>query len=465
MSQFSLENDDFRNHLYNQSKDGKRLWIYPGRVIGQFYKYRSYVSYVLLALLFSLPWLEHKGQPIFLFNVLERKFIFWGVPFFPQDFHLVALGLVCFLIFISLFTVLFGRIWCGWACPQTIFMEMLFRKIEYWIEGDDKAQRRLNESPWTPEKIFKKGSKHALFIVLAFAISNTFLIYIIGKQEWLQIVQGNPLEHIKGLSVMLIFTAVFYFVFARFREMVCMVVCPYGRLQGVLLDNNSLLVQYDHKRGEPRGKVNKSETKGDCIDCHWCVRVCPTGIDIRNGSNQMECIGCTACIDACDAVMEKIEKPKGLIRYDSLNGVNSGTKLKFNLRIVAYSTVLFLILGILGYLLITRRNWESTLLRTPGMTFQVDEKLHTVSNIYNLEILNKSMEDQEFRVYVDKPLELIWIGEGIKQVQKGKQVKTEFFIRTKMGAWKQGAKIPIHIVNGEGKEEILTTRFIQPDGY
>ncbi|MFM7020939.1 MAG: cytochrome c oxidase accessory protein CcoG [Aquirufa sp.] len=465
MSQFSIENDDFRNHLYNQSKDGKRLWIYPGRVIGPFYRYRSYVSYVLLALLFGLPWLEHKGQPIFLFNVLERKFIFWGVPFFPQDFHLVALGLVCFLIFISLFTVLFGRIWCGWACPQTIFMEMLFRKIEYWIEGDDKAQRRLNEAPWTQEKILKKGSKHTLFVSLAFAISNTFLMYLIGKQEWLQIVQGNPLEHIKGLSAMLIFTAVFYFVFARFREMVCMVVCPYGRLQGVLLDNNSILVQYDHKRGEPRGKVSKSESKGDCIDCHWCVRVCPTGIDIRNGSNQLECIGCTACIDACDAVMEKIEKPKGLIRYDSLNGVNTGTKLKFNLRIGAYTTVLFLILGILGYLLITRRNWESTLLRTPGMTFQVDEKLHTVSNIYNLEILNKSMEDQEFNVQVDKPLELIWIGEGIKQVQKGKQVKTEFFIRTKMGAWQQGEKISIHIRNGEGKEETLKTSFIQPDGY
>ncbi len=465
MSQFNIENDDFRNHLYNQSKDGKRLWIYPGRVIGQFYRYRSYVSYVLLALLFGLPWLEHKGQPIFLFNVLERKFIFWGVPFFPQDFHLVALGLVCFLIFISLFTVLFGRIWCGWACPQTIFMEMLFRKIEYWIEGDDKAQRRLNESPWTKEKIIKKGSKHTLFVLLAFAISNTFLMYLIGKQEWSQIVQGNPIDHIKGLSAMLIFTAVFYFVFARFREMVCMVVCPYGRLQGVLLDNNSILVQYDHKRGEPRGKVNKSETKGDCIDCHWCVRVCPTGIDIRNGSNQLECIGCTACIDACDAVMEKIEKPQGLIRYDSLNGVNSGTKLKFNLRIGAYTTVLLLILGILGYLLITRRNWESTLLRTPGMTFQVDEKLHTVSNIYNLEILNKSMDDQEFSVRVDKPLELIWIGEGIKQVQKGKQVKTEFFIRTKMGAWQQGEKILIHIRNGDGKEETLKTSFIQPDGY
>lgn len=463
MSNFNIENDDFRNHLYNQTKDGKRLWIYPGRVIGQLYKLRSYFSYLLLTLLFGLPWLEHNGQPIFLFNVIERKFIFWGVPFFPQDFHLVALGLVSFLIFISLFTVLFGRIWCGWACPQTIFMEMLFRKIEYWIEGDDKAQRRLNESPWTNEKILKKGSKHTLFVLLAFAISNTFLMYLIGKQEWLQIVMGNPIEHITGLAAMLIFTAVFYFVFARFREMVCMVICPYGRLQGVLLDNNSILVQYDHVRGEPRGKVSKTASRGDCIDCHWCVRVCPTGIDIRNGSNQLECIGCTACIDACDAVMEKIDKPQGLIRYDSLNGVNSGTKLKFTTRIVAYSGVLVLILGILVFMLATRKNWETTLLRTPGMTFQVDEKLHTVSNIYNLAILNKSMDDQQFSVHVDKPLELIWIGKGIGKIEKGKQIKSEFFIKTKIGAWKQGEKIPIHIQNDQGKEETLKTSFIQPD--
>ncbi len=324
MPQLNLDNDDFRNHLYNQSKDGKRLWLYPGRIIGKFYRLRSYFSYFLLIALFGLPWLEYKGQPIFLFNVLARKFIFWGVPFFPQDFHLVALGLVAFLIFVSLFTVLFGRIWCGWACPQTIFMEMLFRKIEYWIEGNDKAQRRLNESPWTQEKMLKKGAKHALFLVFAFAISNTFLMYLMGKGDWLRLIQEPVGLHIAGFSAIWIFTAVFYLVFARFREIVCMVICPYGRLQGVLLDNNSILVQYDHTRGEPRGKTTSEQSTGDCIDCHWCVRVCPTGIDIRNGSNQLECIGCTSCIDACDAVMDKIHKPKNLIRYDSLNGGKFG---------------------------------------------------------------------------------------------------------------------------------------------
>ncbi len=463
MSQINLDNDDFRNHLYNQSKDGKRLWIYPGRIIGKLYKLRTYFSYLLLTLLFGLPWVAVNGQPIFLFNVLERKFIFWGVPFFPQDFHLVALGLVCFLIFISLFTVLFGRIWCGWACPQTIFMEMLFRKIEYWIEGDDKAQRRLNESPWTNEKIIKKGSKHTLFFILAFAISNTFLMYIIGKTDWLKMVNENPADHIKGLAAMFIFTGVFYFVFARFREMVCIVVCPYGRLQGVLLDNNSILVQYDHKRGEPRGKSTKTEEKGDCIDCHWCVRVCPTGIDIRNGSNQLECIGCTACIDACDEVMDKVHKPQGLIRYDSLNGVNSGTKLKFTKRIAAYSSVLVLIAGILVFMLVTRRKWESTLLRTPGMTYQYDEKTHIVGNLYQLRILNKSMKSQEFQVSVDAPLKLNWVGNRIQQVPPGEMAKGEFFIQARSGTWKQGEKVYVKIISNEGKEEHLKTSFIQPD--
>ncbi|MEY2760553.1 MAG: hypothetical protein RLZZ96_453 [Bacteroidota bacterium] len=460
MSTFHVDNDDYRNHLYNQTKDGKRLWIYPGRIIGQFYHLRTYFSYLLLTLLFGIPWLEYRGNPIFLFNVVERKFIFWAVPFFPQDFHLVALGLVAFLLFVSLFTVLFGRIWCGWACPQTIFMEMLFRKIEYWIEGDDKAQRKLAAAPWTTEKIVKRGVKHTLFVLLSFAIANTFLMYIISKREWLKLVTESPLDHINGLVAILLFTGVFYFVFARFREMVCMVICPYGRLQGVLLDNNSILVQYDHKRGEPRGK---GEDKGACIDCHWCVRVCPTGIDIRNGSNQLECIGCTSCIDACDTVMEKTHQPKGLIRYDSLNGVNSGQKLKFTMRIGAYSAVLALIIAGLAYLLITRTNFETTLLRTPGMIFQVDEKRNEVSNLYQMKVLNKSMEKQNFRIDAPEAFQIIWVGKPINQVNPGKMAKGEFFLRIKLGKWRNGEKVPVSITETSEKKEIIKTSFIQPD--
>lgn len=466
MSQLNLENDDYRNHLANQTKDGKRLWIYPGRIIGSLYRARTYFSYVFLILLFGLPWLEISGQPVFMFNVMERTFIFWTVPFYPQDFHLVALGIVCFLIFISLFTVLFGRIWCGWACPQTIFMEMLFRKIEYWIEGDDKAQRRLDEGPWNVNKILKKTSKHFLFLVLAFAISNTFLMYIIGKKEWLKLVMEPPTNHLIGLMAIWIFTVVFYFVFARFREIVCMVVCPYGRLQGVLLDNNSILVQYDHKRGEPKGKLTKGETStnhGDCIDCHWCVRVCPTGIDIRNGSNQLECIGCTSCIDACNEVMEKINKPKDLIRYDSLNGVNSGTKLKLTNRIAAYSFALIAILGVFAYLLVMRKNYETTLLRMPGMTYQYDEKTHEVSNLYQIEILNKSKGNQHYKITVAPPMKLIWVGKGISRIENGKMAKGEFFIKGLLGQLPRHEKLTIMVTDSEGDTEVIKTSFIQPD--
>lgn len=466
MSNISLENDDFRNHLYNQSKDGKRIWIYPGRIIGRLYRLRTYFSYLLMILLFGLPWLERKGEPLFLFNILERKFIFFGVPFFPQDFHLVALGLVASIIFISLFTVLFGRVWCGWACPQTIFMEMLFRKIEYWIDGDDKAQKRLDAAPWDSSKIIKRVSKHSLFLILSFAISNTFLMYIVGKKEWLKLVTESPLDHLAGLFAIILFTGTFYFVFARFRELVCIVVCPYGRLQGVLLDNNSILVSYDHKRGEPRGKIQKGQDlshQGDCIDCHWCVRVCPTGIDIRNGSNQLECIGCTSCIDACDEVMEKINKPKNLIRYDSVNGINEQKKLKFNLRIGAYSTVLLLLIGAIAFLLLTRSPWETTLLRTPGMTFQLDEKKKEVSNLYSIEILNKSLDLQDLQFQIPAPMRIQWVGAPPKAIEPGKMVKSEFFIKAPMGVWKSKDKITIEIKNREGNTEVIKTRFIQPD--
>lgn len=455
MSHINLNNDDFRDHLYNESKDGKRLWIYPGRIIGQLYRLRTYFSILLLVVFFGMPWLEWKNQSLFLFNIIERRFIFFGVPFFPQDFHIVAVGIVCILLFISLFTVLFGRIWCGWACPQTIFMEMFFRKIDYWIEGDDKAQRRLDEAPWNLHKILLKSLKHGLYLLFSFIISNTFLLYILGKKAWLTMILEPPALHTKGLLVIILFTGVFYFIFDRFREMVCMVICPYGRLQGVLLDNKSILVQYDSIRGEQ---------KGDCIDCHWCVRVCPTGIDIRNGSNQMECIGCTSCIDACDEVMIKIHKPKGLIRYDSVHGLQTGEKLHFTARIGAYVSALVLIMGILVVMLITRNNFEVTILRTPGMTYQVEEKTKMVSNLYQMDVLNKSLEAMQVIISVEKPFEIVWVGKPIRDIEQGNISKGEFFIRTKMGTWTQGKKLQLFIRSKNGTAEIIKTSFIQPDG-
>jgi len=341
--------ESFRDSISTIKEDGSRNWIYPKKPKGKLYNYRTMVSIVLLFFLFVIPWIKINGNPFFLFNVIERKFVVFGNIFWPQDFHLFLLAMITFVVFVVLFTVIFGRVFCGWVCPQTIFMEMVFRKIEYWIEGDWKHQKKLDEQPWNSEKIFKKTSKNILFFGVSFAIANTFLAYIIGSDQLLEIQLDNPANHAGGLSAMILFTTVFYLVFSRFREQVCIAVCPYGRLQGVLLDRNSVVVTYDYNRGEKRGKwqgkreVRSEVGKGDCIDCHQCVDVCPTGIDIRNGT-QLECINCTACIDACDNVMEKTGLEPGLIRYDSEEGVANGKGFKFTTRIKAYIGVLTILI-------------------------------------------------------------------------------------------------------------------------
>lgn len=236
--------------------------------------------------------------------------------------------MITFFVFIILFTVVFGRVWCGWACPQTIFMEMVFRKIEYWIEGDAAKQMKLKNMPWTAEKIFKRVLKYVIFMAISLLIAHTLMAYLIGVDKVIDIVTASPYEHWSGFLGMLFFTGIFFWVFSYFREQACIAVCPYGRLQGVLLNKDSMAVSYDFKRGEPRGKIKKGEIQegqGDCIDCKLCVHVCPTGIDIRNGT-QLECVNCTACMDACDEVMTKVNRPKGLIRIASYNGIVEGTK-------------------------------------------------------------------------------------------------------------------------------------------
>ncbi len=313
--------ESFRDSMTIVSKEGKRHWLYPKQPTGRYYRWRTVLSLFLLAFLFGMPFVRMHDNPFFLFNVIERKFILFGAVFGPHDFYLLAIALITTIVFIILFTVVFGRLFCGWVCPQTVFMEMVFRKIDYWIEGDHRQQRRLNESPWRGEKILRKGAKYLIYAVLAFIIGNTLLAWIIGTDHLWTIVTDPPSRHIGGLTAMVIFSTVFYWIFSWFREQACILVCPYGRLQGVLLDRNSIVIAYDSRRGEPRGKLRRGvdRTEGDCIDCDQCVEVCPTGIDIRNGT-QLECVNCTACIDACDTVMDKIGKPRGLVRYDSASG-------------------------------------------------------------------------------------------------------------------------------------------------
>jgi cytochrome c oxidase accessory protein FixG len=419
----------FRESVSTISKEGHRNYIIPQKPAGKFYNVRSKFSYLYLILFFTLPFIKIEGEPVFLFNVLERKFIFFGKIFWPQDFFIFAIGLLTFIVFVILFTVAFGRIWCGWACPQTIFMEMVFRKIEYLIDGDANQQRKLRAMPWNTEKIIKRAIKIFVFFSLSFLIANFFLGYIIGIDQVGVLVKEGIFVHFGTFSALVIFTLVFFFVYYWFREQACIIVCPYGRLQGVLLDRNSILVAYDYVRGEPRGKLSDTTIdKGDCVNCHACVRVCPTGIDIRNGT-QLECVNCTACMDACDEIMDHMNKPKGLIRYASENGIAAKEKMTYTWRLKLYTIVLTLLLTFLALLLITRADVAARILRTPGQTYQMlaDNK---ISNLYNIKLVNKTRKN----IHLDLKLENI-PGEikqvGLVDVPKESYFQTSFFITLK----------------------------------
>src|SRR5579859_2730912 len=351
------DTDSFRDHLATVDTAGHRKWIYARQPKGKWYNLRSYISWGFFLLFFSMPFIYVNGQPFFLFNIPDARFIIFGKVFWPQDFFIFGLTMMTFIIFVILFTAAFGRLFCGWICPQTIFMEMLFRKVEYLIEGDAARQKLLAKAPWTGSKIGKKAAKHGIFYLLSFIIANTFLAYIIGIEGLGKIISGPVTKHIPGLFGMLIFSGVFYAVYAYFREQVCTTICPYGRLQSVLLDRNSMIVAYDYKRGEPREKFSRKKTEpaGDCIDCFQCVNVCPTGIDIRNGT-QMECVGCTACIDACNYMMEKTGRPPNLIRYASENGISSHEPLRYTLRMKLYTGLLSMLILILSALLMSRKD-------------------------------------------------------------------------------------------------------------
>lgn len=400
-----LASEEFRDTIATVDEAGKRIWIYPKKPSGNFHRWRIVVTVALLSLLFSGPFIRINGQPALLLNVFERKFVILGQAFWPQDFFLLAVTLITFFVFIILFTVVFGRVWCGWMCPQTLFMEMVFRKIEYWIEGDANDQRKLSKQPWNREKILKKTSKHILFLAVSVLIAHTVMAYLIGTEKTWAILNEPPAEHLAGFIGLIAFTGIFYGVYAKFREQACVAVCPYGRLQGVLLIPDSIVIAYDWLRGEPRGYRRKNQdqsTTGDCIDCKLCVHVCPTGIDIRNGT-QLECVNCTACIDACDEVMVKIGKPKGLIRYASYNSIKNGIVKIINSRVIGYSFVLLILLSVLSFTLITRSDVEATILKVPGTLYQREDTY--ITNLYNVEFVNKTFEPRTLEIRIESPAE------------------------------------------------------------
>jgi cytochrome c oxidase accessory protein FixG len=461
--------ESFRDHIATVDSTGKRVWIFPKKPKGKYTNYRTWLSYGLLALLFSAPFIRIGGEPLILMNVLERKFIIFGQVFWPQDFHLFVFAMITGIVFVILFTVVFGRLFCGWVCPQTIFMEMVFRKIEYAIEGDFKQQKKLDKQKWNFEKIWKKSLKHFIFVGISFLIGNTFLAYLIGSEELISIITEPVTAHIGGLSAMIIFSGLFYGVFAWMREQVCTTVCPYGRLQGVLLDRNSLIVAYDYLRGERtagRSKFRKNENreelgKGDCIDCGHCVDVCPTGIDIRNGT-QLECVNCTACMDACDHMMEAVDLPKGLIGYKTEESIANRKPFTFTTRVKGYTAVLSVLVIVLVALLMSRATVETTILRTPGVMFQKQED-GRYSNLYNYKVVNKT--NRAFAVNMSLEGiegEIKMIGDLDTVYEQGILEGAMFIILEKEDLDGVKTKIDIGVYEGDKRIEVVGTNFMGP---
>jgi cytochrome c oxidase accessory protein FixG len=456
---------DFRDRVATVDKEGKRIWVYPKKPSGRFTGARQLLGVILLAFLFIAPFIRVNGQQFLLLNILERKFIIFGLVFWPQDFYIFVLATITLVVFIVLFTVVFGRLWCGWACPQTIFMEIVFRKIEYWIEGDARKQIALNKAPWTSSKILKKTSKHIIFYAISFLIGNTFLAYLVGSDQLIKIITDPPSQHLAGLIAMILFSAVFYWVFAFFREQVCTLVCPYGRLQGVLLDQNSIVVSYDFKRGEPRGKLSRTESRGelgDCVDCNQCFEVCPTGIDIRNGT-QLECINCTACIDACNKVMDKVKLPRGLIRYASYNNILNKQKLKINPRIIGYSLVFVVLITIVSSLLVLRKPIDTTILRTPGVMYQETEDSF-ITNLYNIKIVNKTFETKQIDIQLKSPNGRIKQVGGNLTVTENNMIQSAFFIEIPKAELRFVRTIvEVEVLAGDETVDVISTSFIGPN--
>ncbi|MCF4101404.1 cytochrome c oxidase accessory protein CcoG [Gillisia sp. M10.2A] len=468
------EKEKFRDSIGTINEEGKRAWVYPKKPVGRLYEYRKYVSYVLLLFLFTAPFIKINGNQFLMFNVLERRFNIFGFPFWPQDLHLFVIMMIIGVVFVIFFTVAFGRIFCGWMCPQTIFMEMVFRRIEYWIDGNRGKQIRLAKMPWNAEKIRKRTLKWFIFFIISFLIANIFLAYLIGSDKLLQYITDGPFQHWSTLISLLIFTGVFYFIFAWFREQVCIIACPYGRLQGVLLDNKSIVVAYDYKRGEKekgRAKFKKNEDraitgKGDCIDCFQCVQVCPTGIDIRNGT-QLECVNCTACIDACNNIMESVNLPKGLIRYASEENIEKNSKFTFNPRLKGYSIVLGILISVLVGMLFLRNDVEARILRLPGQLYERKAD-NIISNVYTFKLINKTtapIHNIHFELLSHKGTITVVSHEKFNVPKQGLAEGTLFIEVNNSALSGDKDKLKIGVYSDSKLIETTTTAFLGPRSY
>jgi cytochrome c oxidase accessory protein FixG len=460
----SLEQELYRFHppeaLTTVDERGNRKWVYPAPIAGRFMRWRRVLGYFVMAVLFVMPWVRIGGMPAILLQIPERRFVLFGQIFWPQDAVYLVFLLLGAALTLFFFTALAGRVWCGWLCPQTVFMEEVFRKIEEWVEGDHHARRRLDQAPPSPSKAAHKLLKHALYLGFSALVSNTFLAFFVGTDQLLIWMARSPFEHPTAFLIMASVLGLFYFDFAWFREQFCVVLCPYARFQSALTDAHTVQAGYDVVRGEPRGRLGT--TRGDCIDCHKCVAVCPTAIDIRDGF-QLECIGCARCIDACDSIMTRIGKPSGLIRYDSLARLHGQTQRLLRPRVIVYSVLLIAAIVGLFVGLGSRPELRMALVRPPGAPF-AELPGGLVSNHFTLHLHNVSLEPRSFRIAMEGPPgAALIVPVNPVHLEAGEQTRVEAFVNIPAeGA--SGGKVPLRmqVFDGNQLRAESNTTFLAP---
>lgn len=449
---------DFRDRPINIDASGQRKRINAKQPKGKWYTRRNIVGYALILFLVLAPLLKIHGHPFMMLDILNRKFYIFGLMVFAEDTYILALVMAVAVVSIVLFTVVFGRLFCGWACPQTLFLELVYRKIEFLFDGNGrKGKKKLDPSNTS---LIRMLAKHTVYILVSIFFTNVFLLWFIGPEQLLKIATEPVSDHLAGFLIMMALSIFYYWVYSYFREQICTLFCPYGRMQGVLLDNNSISVIYDYKRGEPRN--SKVSEGGDCINCLQCISVCPTGIDIRNGS-QLECIHCAACIDECNLVMKKIGKPYNLIRYDSVQGVEIGKRSLLNARSIAYTAVLVILMIILAFTAGRRTIIDVTLWRAQGTLYQkLDE--NTFSNIYQIMFLNKGDEPLELTLrLLDFPNGELSIADNKVVLPPNGKLKEVMIIKLKKGNLTGRETVcKIGLFNGSELKETVTTNFLGP---
>lgn len=378
---------------------GNRKKIHPTSVNGFFQKRREFVKFILILFFLSLPWIKIGGHPLLLLDIQNRVFSVFGILFRAHDIPIIVFILLLFTVTIGWLTTLFGRVWCGWACPQTVFIEFIFRRIETWIEGDAITRRKMDTLPFSLDRGLKLFAKWFLFLIVSIVITHSGLALFVGAEQLPVLLRSSPSEHLFFFLATWILTFIILFDFGYLREQFCIVMCPYGKIQSVFQDMNSLTVTYAEKRGEPRkGTESATGAYGDCIGCYKCVQVCPTGVDIRRGSNQLECIACTACADACDSVMEKLNKPKGLIGYKRLSELPLSFRDRFlKGRPLAYEIFFIILITGLSFILMNRKNYSVEFFKVRGAPYnQIENQIF--SNTFHIEVNNESDKIQTFEI-------------------------------------------------------------------